>query len=484
MTTLAVAYSSIVPQAVSLRQQGKDFPVTCSRTATATEVRAALLTEHFGYPPEDIEALVLATGFKISDTRAPKTEATPKQIASWPRDPQGRVSIHLSDWWVDRITTFRNERVRACLAQAASSIADPVMRAKWIEAMQKIITDSDNRGASFIELMNSINGSGQPRSQYVAALESLQKTTAGTSPYVELALATLALEDARTLSGPGYDAAALQRLEAAMKRLDSSTLGDGTGGGLTRADAEVINRQAARIQNELGDEDGANRREWVARWLGMRDEERAEYEEGDVVELNEPGVVSMSAPTKTSRELGELDADWAERQRMEQKINGIGAQTLPNFPNDEKLLNQGTENVEVNGAVLIPKRRQDKGNKGYVPRYRVSTVNVPLRNPTQLENMKGASGAVDLFNTVGKFIAADRRMRELSDYLARRAVLQRRLRNQRFRTVPPKPAKVKAAIDRLIELDRRTTDVRTKQELQTAIAALRTLLEESRAAWP
>ncbi len=482
MPTVAVASSSRVTTEVSLRQQGQSFWVTCSRTADAEEVRQGLLTQHFGYTPEDIDAFVLAAKFEISDTRTPDVEATKKQIASWGRDPAGRVSIHVSDYWVERIRSFRVERVKAIVAETASAISDPLMRAKWSEMMTRVLTESGvERGQTFIELMNAINGSGQPRGQFAAAFEKLQAKPGGSNPYVDLALATLALEDAKTLVGPGYDVAARQKLADAMRKLEQAPLGDGAGGGLTRADAEVINRQAARVHAELGDEDAANRREWIARFLGMSDQERSEYDEGDLVELAAPGVVSMQAPNSTSRQLTKLEEDWARRQQMEQQINNIGAQTLPNFPDDDLIYNRGTESVTIDGMVLRKKR--GTGN-GYQPRYRVSTVTVPLRNPRAVDNMKGGLAVLDMIHTVGKLVAADRRNRELAEYLARKEQLQRRLRNQRYRTVPPRPAKVKAAIDQLVARDARTTDPAAKQELQNAISFLRALLEESRAAWP
>jgi hypothetical protein len=478
----AVAFSSTVPDAVSLRQQGREFWVACSRPAKAQEVRDALLAQHFGYAPEDVEALVLATGFKIADTTKPKVEATPTQIASWARDPLGRVSIHLSDYWVERIVNFRLERVRLAVGEAAASIADPVMRAKWAEAMQRVLTESgEPRGVAFMELLNAINGSGQPRGQFVAALESLQRTPVGGNPYVDLALASLAFEDARTLAGPGYDTAVQKKLADAMRKLEAIELRDGGGGSVTRADGEVINRQAARILAGLGDEDAANRREWIARFMGMSAAERAEYAEGDLVELAQPGVRSMSAPNATSRELDRLEDEWADRQRMEQQINNIGAQTLPNFPDDDLLLNRGTESVTIDGMV-VRKKRGD-GSR-YQPRYRVSSVTVQSRNPNAVTSMKGGLAVIELFNGVGKFIAADRRNRELTEYLAKKERLQQRLRGQRYRQVPPKPAKIKAAIDQLVALDARTTDQRTKQDLQAGISWLRALLEESRAAWP
>ena len=480
MPSVAIAVSPSVPIEISLRAQGQQFWVVCSRSADAKTVRDALLTQYFGYTAEDIEALVKATRFKIADTRTPDAEATVKQIASWARDAAGRVSIHLSDYWVERVRSFRNERVQAFVEQASLAIRDPVMRAAWSSMMLAVLTGtSEERGATFVQLMNSINGSGQPRGQFVAALESLQRTSVGGNPYVDLGLAALALEDAKTLSGPGYDTVVRTRLSEAMRKLEAFELVEG--GTLSRADAEAINRQAARIHAELGDEDASNRREWIARFMGMSSEERAEYEEGDLVELAEPGVKTMSAPNKTSRELSQLEQDWAKRQEMERKINGIGAQTLPNFPNDDMLLNQGTESITIDGMVLRKKRGT---GRGYQPRYRVSSVTVPLRNPGAVTNMKGGLAVIELFNTTGKMIAADRRMRELAEYLARKERLQQRLRNQRYRMVPPKPAKVKAALDQLVAQAARTTDARSKEQLQSAISALRALLEESRAAWP
>jgi hypothetical protein len=481
MSTFAVAFSSSVPEAISLRQQGEQFWVELPRSADAKGIRAALLMQYFGYAQEDIDALVRATGFKIADVGTPDVEATAEQIESWRRDAAGRVPIRLSDYWVERLRSFRIERVRALVAQAATGIQDPAMRAAWSQMMLAVLTgSSEERGRTFIELMNAIHGSGQPRGQYVAALESLHPTSVGGNPYIDLALATLALEDAKTLIGPGYDTLVRSRLADAMRKLEMSELRDG-GIGLTRADAEVANRQAARIHAELGDEDASNRRQWIARFMGMSDDERAQYEEGDVVELAEPGAKTVSAPNTTSRRLDQLEQDWQERQRMERTLNGIGAQSPPNFPNDDALFNQGTESITIDGVVLRKKRGTDRK---YQPRFRVSTVTVPLRNPTAVTNMKGGLAAIELFNTAGKYLAADRRSRELAEYQASKDALQGRLRNQRYRLVPPKPAKVKAELDRLVAIDRGTSDPRNKEQLQSAISALRALLEESRAAWP
>ncbi len=481
MQALALAFSLKLPSAISTRIQTEAFWIT-PPSKDAADLRMALLTEHFGYTADAVEAFVAVSGFFISDTRAPGKAASPTHIKSWPRDGAGRVQITLSDYWVTRIRSFMTEHVQRTVAQAAAFIADPRLRALFVASMQTVLAESGYpRTEAFMKLLNGITASDAPRTSVLAAFTALDEAGYVGSPYIALARANLALQTYQSKQGPGYDTQVIELVRQATARLRDAQMIPVAGAKFSREDHALVNQQLARIYTELGDEDAANRRDWISRFHAMSDQERAQYREGQVIELIPPNSNRVTRPGIVDNQISDLDAEWAERQAMEEMINDIGSPKPKNADRVDAFNGDLDEGVTITGA----KRTKRRGKKlGYKPKYRMSTVTVPMRNEARIAQFKRGAGAVDLVALILKFAGADRRMRELAEYTRKRDALVAKRNRRRVRVIPPKPATLRAQIRTLMATEAATRDVRSKQEIQTLLMGLRAMLEESRAAWP
>lgn len=448
------------------------------------DLREALLLVEFGYTIEDVEALSKETGFKIVDTRTPNDRATPLQIQSWPKDAQLRVKITLSDAWVKRIETFKQERDAAEIRRAAQSISDPRVRAAFIEALLAIDTGSTDRSSKLIGLLNAISAYGGDGS-VLQAIEVLDSGGRAQDPYLPLIRAHVALINYTSKSGPGYDSAVLGQLEELEERLVTARSGGSTS--LESLDLEVINGQMSRIYEELGDEDESIRRAWIARFADMAANDTGQYRPGQMVQLIRPETYVMTRPRQSQLQLYELDADWAERQRMEQMIDNIGAPK----PKNADRVDAFNGDLDEGARVRELRRNKNRGTlvqggrvRTYRPKYKYVEARLPMRNAAAMSGIKGKAGALDLVMLGFKYAGAARRMRELGEYLAKRDAIVNKIDRENNRVVPPKPPGIRSQIEELLRLDRATRDPKRKQEIATALRILRGVLEESRAAWP
>jgi len=448
-------------------------------------LREALLSIEFGYSDEDIVALSEKTGFMIVDERTPKQRATPSQLQSWPRDKQWRVRIVLSDKWVKRIRAFKEQRDEEHVRRAAANISDPTVRAAFIAAMLSVDKRENDRASKIIKLLNAISASPRAQVSVLEALDVLDGEGRESDPYIPLVRAHVALADYRTRSGPGYDEAVLRQLEQLEERLVTARLEGSTK--TDSLDLQVINGQMARIYADLGNEDESVRRQWLSRFADMAARDAGQYRPGQIVELIRPATYAVSRPRQSYLQLRDLDAERAERIRMEESIDAIGTSKPSNADRVDAF------NGDLDEGALLEERRRNK-NRGtlvkggrvrrYRPKYRYINVRVPIRNPGRINTVKRGAGAFDLVMLGFKYAGAARRMRELAEYMQKRDAIVDKIERQNRRVVPPKPPEIRAKIDELFALDRATRDPRRKAEIAAAIGVLRKVLEESRAAWP
>ena len=318
------------------------------------------------------------------------------------------------------------------------------------------------------------------------AIETLDSGGRAEDPYLPLVRAHVALLNYKSKSGPGYDAAVLGQLEELKERLVGARL-EGSTTSLESLDLEVINGQMSRIYEELGDEDESVRRAWIARFADMAANDSGQYRPGQMVQLIRPETYAVTRPRQSQLQLYELDADWAERQRMEEMIDNIGS---PKPKNADRV---DAFNGDLDEGARVQERRRNKNRgtlvkggrvRSYRPKYRYVEARLPMRNAAAMSAIKGKAGAFDLVMLGFKYAAAARRMRELGEYLAKRDAIVGKIERQNNRVVPPRPPEIRAEIDELHRLDRATRDPQRKQEIATALRILRGVLEESRAAWP
>ena len=472
----AIACSTGVPTTISQRRQQVEYWVKKPASNDAGEVAVALLSVHFGLLPAEIEAFIQRRQFFISDRGVPGTPATKEQIQDWKRDALGRVPVTLSDYWIREIELFKEEYVAVETDTAAEAIDDPDVQALFAVYITGLVTTSgQERDESYAALRNLVLRKGARQDQILTALKRLEASPRyARSPYVALARATIEVDRAKKLAGPGYSETATASLREVARRLDAAEINDTTSSGLTRSDAARVSGETGRLFMELGQESEATRSDWLARFYSMSSQERARYREGSLVSLTPEGSRSITAvKSPTDQKIEALD-----RARAEQLSREIYPQGSPRNADRDNAFNR--DNVFRQNGTVPNKNR----GGGYQPKYKFGQTTTPLANAQREAQLKRGAGVVSLLLLVFKFGAAHRRMNELAAYMNKRDALldQRRARNTRV--FPPHPAKIRAA---LADVDRevaRATDPTRKQQLTAAAAHLRSVLEESEAAWP
>lgn len=447
--------------------------------SSAAELRLILLELHFGFLFDEEVAFVRETGFKVCDSRTPSRAATVEEIDSWPV-VDGKVEIRLDAAWVKRIEAFHENFVRRVIAQAAASIRDPILRQAFVREMSIVLgKNGPGRAAAFSNLINALAASEGPTDGFRKALDELDNAGNQFSPFVSLGQAFAALDDYRTKMGPGYDTAVQERLRETEGRIHT----DQTFGGrrLESSDIEVLNSRLSLAYDELGDEESALQRLWIARFAGMSPQEKASYRSGDVVRSTAPGRNSVGPTTAARRRLEDHDRRWIARRTQFE-----GGGSTPKNADRDDAFNRDLDERGGKGWTTRKNRnlRNKQGKRAYSPKLgKFIEPAPPTRSAAGKTQVKRMGGAISLVNTTLKWVAAGRLMMELAEYTRKRKPLVADVRRHHERVMPPKPAVIQKQIQALLRMGRQTTNSQLEQERQRLLRYLSVLLQESWAAW-
>lgn len=467
-------------------EPSKTFHVKKPPSNSSHDIRDAILRDEFGFSAVEIAALTKSDDrlFYISENNGP-TWATTNQVRAWPTNPNGEVSISVTETAVKAILAFHERFLKSKINEALAFITDPQLRSEVMKDLLSILNSSDNeRIGSMYDLINDTTGSLQSAAEISRAVTYLtDKAGYANNPFLALIKANSALTDYRMKSGPGYDSVALLLLNDATRTATANYMfGSGKNSStVSRMEAAVINRQLATMYSQAGKEGEFLRREWAARLYDVSDEERAGFREGDLIELISPGT-SMRAPrptTNAEEQLRKLDRERRETVRIQEETDQIGSQVVPT----DQRTSEYYQSSEDGHYYEDLERRKIRGTKkGYQPKFKVV---MRYDNPYQRANVwaDGYGAALELPVKAVKYAVTLRRLNELTVYLHKRDKLLSEINNQNRYMVPPKPEKVKSMIQQVQKYGRILSSPLDKTRIQGTLVQLEQLLEDSYAAW-
>lgn len=231
----------------------------------------------------------------------------------------------------------------------------------------------------------------------------------------------------------------------------------------------------------MGDDKEARQRDWAARFYTVGDEERAELNEGDVIEFIDPAA-AMDKPqplTSAQKKLDELEKRRRETVEAQDKIDRIGSQVVPTDQRAGELYQSPGDKYDIR------KIRQERGRfrqSGKSLKYNVVMLS---ENPYSKANVyaDGYGAMFELPVKLAKGINTFRRLNEITDYLKKRDNLLARVRSENRHVVPPKPRDVERLVKQVQRFGRITVNPYEKTQTFTTLQELERLREESNAFW-
>ncbi len=455
---------------------------------SSRKIRDAVLEDFFGYAVADIAALDEQRKgyFYISDDVAPKEWATAEQVRNWKTDAQGRVEIAMPQTLIRNLREFLNTRITSEINKATAFITDAALRTEVQGYLLKIFKSSGTeRMFALDRLLVKVVGSLKLATKISKAVSYLvDNSNYKNNPFLALIKAEAAVTECRTKSGPGYCENATMLLFGVTNSLNEYSRNPQNSKLKTdRFDTAQINTRLSNMFGQLKDDKNAVDRQWIARFLNMSDDERDSYEEGNIIEIIQPGAKAIGTPSNTADKLENLKGNWKTRQAQEGDINIIGNPSPPSDPNADKYYTDFDQKLEIDGSVRVKKRTQTGPNQKRQPAYKKSQVSVPVFKQNRVKMVSNVGGGLHIISEVLKYAAANRRMNELADYMNRKQSLERQIAAQKVRVVPPKPQKIMQAINDLQKASNSIVNPPDRQKIRTAMRTLETMLEESNAFW-
>ncbi len=222
--------------------------------------------------------------------------------------------------------------------------------------------------------------------------------------------------------------------------------------------------------------------------MEISDEERADYKEGDVLEILRPGTNAISVPSVRNRKMDILEEEEEQRQIKADKLRGInpGIPTTDDKP--ERLFTKPTDAYKRHKKIIVPQKNRHKFGKDYVPKRKFvknteQIVKLYNLNSNTIKSPATVGNALFLISETVKYAVAHRQMMELAEYLNKKSQLQKDIKKEKYRLVPPKPRKVLEAISVLRNYGRMSANSFEKDKIMNALQELNIILEDSRAFW-
>ncbi len=249
---------------------------------------------------------------------------------------------------------------------------------------------------------------------------------------------------------------------------------------LNSEDAAYINREAAYMFAQMGNDKEFQDRDSTARFYAMSEQEKFDYKAGDVISITPTGPAAVETPrplTANQKDLNELNARNAQRLAQEAEIDQ-GKQIIETA--DPEAADSGLMTLNTKSSVETKVWNRKDGKKPpSQSRPNIYTRGTIINQPINSLNKA---------NTVGNGLALVLeglkwrtfwvRMQEITEYLNKRDALLREIQNEMTRVVPDKPRVIEKAISQ-IRNDARTTTDPEKRQAQILIDRLGLMLEQS-----
>ena len=438
------------------------------------------MREHFNYTRSDITALdhtPNAPDFYIADRRHPQRAATPEEVKEWHRlvRKDGTIEIPVATSKAKELREFRQMNAAAterAVQLATSNITDPAARQAARSDLLKLLSDNGHERVSAAARLSELARLNKPEAASIlkATWAMTEHPSYAKNPSLRLTLARIEMDQIRGKSGPGLDLRAKELAGEALKlaggydpvsnqrRHDLS---------VDKSEAALINRYAAQIFREAGDEPQAAWSDRLARFYEVGDTERATAFEDKLIEST-PGT--------------HMRATTPYEQQIHRRIMVIQEQK-------EQLLNvKSRELVDYN---LHDAPAAAPQNTLYGEEYRTKLrrgENIPRQqqretfkfNQNGVERGASLVASVDLVNKVGQYALMWRNTREIPKLDGELQQLERQLTAHNYYRVPPRP-------ENLPKLEAELRRVFVPKEGQPTEAAIRVVMrrmeEASDAFW-
>lgn len=400
----------------------------------------------------------------------------------------------LNDSWLRDLPAFLEQRSETALNHSVGAISDSKVRMEVLEDLKNILKSSGNER---IKAMDNLIMRGISNAQVSMALGYLiAQDRFIDNPFLLVARAKLDTENVIRKSGPGYDTLIQPLLSKAVKitgEVFDPTDGKNHSLVMTHADAAYINREAAWMFAQIGKDKDFQQRDWIARFYGMSDQERAGLKEGDVINVVSPVPNAMSTPrpgTDAERKLIKLkdEREQVEKfQRDMDKGRGISETNDPRSNNRTELDSQTTETTETKGSTYPNQSKKDDYPRGQnqrmpLPGKVVGQYNTPVGQEGRVIG-NALSGISELFIRGLNGLIFLERMAAVTKYIAEKERLENIIEGERRRVVPLKPLLLEKLIADFQRHGRKTSDSFEKEKILKIVIKLKNMREESYAMW-
>lgn len=455
---------------------------------SSREIRDNILIEHFGFTESDITELdKIKPPFYIFDDSVKDKPASVDHVRKWQTNANGEVPIPIPNDRVQSLIAFREQRALFEVFKVGTFIVDPAIRTEVTENLEKILTATgDKRIAALNNLMVTIEGSGVSRYEIHRAIRFLTNEAGyKNNPFLLIARARTTIYKSDTLS-MGSNAFEQSMVTDAIKATNESLYNPSVKTPLTKItnlEAAQINFWASELYVKSNSEWQANQRRWIERFLKMSDEERNSYSEGDVVDLIPPGIRGMGVPSKNEEQLDNL-LERRAQEVLKDKAIDIGKRIVE--PTDPRSTDR-TELLTPTKPVLDEKTSaypSQVKKDAYPPQQKhpkqfVGRMDYERGNKITIGRTNVSGGGAGLVLEYLKWQTFHQRMAELTKYLVEKDRIERQIRIERTRFVPPRPDIVKEYVKDFQRHGRITVNTLEQRIIVRRLRDLESLLEES-----
>ncbi len=278
-----------------VRVKKPPLPTLKNSTAFSKQIRNDVLRDEFGYNDAEIAAFNVKypTGWVIEDNKYPNKWATDEQIKDAAVGTDGLIALVLEDPpWVKAVQSFRNGRIHNAVTTAVGAISDSNLQRRVSDDLNAILKLSGTeRPTALRDLIAAVSSDPATKKQVAEALSYLAAQGNQNNPFILIARARASLFG-------NQDTGVSALLSAAVKNTFSGfSAGKNPASTPNSQEAAYINQEAAWMFGQIGNDGEFQKRDWVSKYYGMSEQEKSDYQVGDIISLtNPPRPTAMSTP--------------------------------------------------------------------------------------------------------------------------------------------------------------------------------------------
>ncbi len=397
----------------------------------------------------------------------------------------GNISVPVSQSLIEELIAFRDQRASFEAFKVGQFITNTELGSQITTDLELLLSSSgDARLQALGRLMVAISSSPETRIGLFRALRYLTNESGyNDNPFLWILWARIGnFTDKLTMVSTGginqNDVISAVTTANNWLYFDDSTPAERN---LTRLEAAALNDWAGLIYTDKNIAGKANNRRWIARFFSMSQEERDYYYDDDLIPLIPPDQEAISAPTKTSKDLNDLNRERKEQEKEWNDNDNIGSEIPTTDHRSGEYFQKPTDKLDTVEWDIDTKKRA-KG-KGYKPRIRGLKLAPNKFNPySRANNVADRWGSsVTIFLEAYKWRRFNDRMAFLTRFFSEKQRLENQIEDEKYRLKPP-PPEVTLEYIKMFKRDGRIyTNKPDQKRIIYALDQLYILLEEGRA---